>query len=335
MPHPNPPYSPAGGGLHRRRDCVRCKFFLYVLTDPIIESSHDCEFAEWHIAYPALDAHFSAASLDHKEPNLFQKVYDFTKDAVLGGGAKHWTVGQAREQRTIEVAEVDSAPVNPLCPAAAGAAAEAEPAGAAMDSDGYTLVRPKRFALKSTPHPTVILECVVAEPVAAAGRHRLLIYTLEGLSSAADPAETAAALLAEMPQFTNASHDAALPQLKRLVTRLTSQLGGAADNSAAAGGAVKVAATTAPVLTREAKVAAIFEKFSGSGSVLKFADMNALVRATEGADASLNLESFEELCDFIKADAKKGLNLENLTNFFALGETDEDLNEAYDKIFPK
>ncbi len=63
--------------------------------------------------------------------------------------------------------------------------------------------------------------------------------------------------------------------------------------------------------------------------------MNALVRATEGADASLNLESFEELCDFIKADAKKGLNLENLTNFFALGETDEDLNEAYDKIFPK
>ena len=305
-----------------------------MLTDPIIESSHDCEFAEWHIAYPALDAHFAAASLDHKEPNLFQKVYDFTKDDVLGGGAKHWTMGQAREQRTIEVAEVDSAPVNPLCPTAAGAAAGAEPAGTAADSDAYTLVRPKRFALKSTPHPTVILECVVAEPVAAAGRHRLLIYTLEGLSSAADPAETAAALLAEMPQFTTASHDAALPQLKRLVTRLTTQLGDAADDSAAAG-AVKVAATTAPVLTREAKVAAIFEKFSGSGSVLKFADMNALVRATEGADASLNLESFEELCDFIKADAKKGLNLENLTNFFALGETDEDLNEAYEKIFPK
>ena len=29
-------------------------------------------------------------------------------------------------------------------------------------------MRPKRFALKSSPHPTVILECVVAEPVAAA-----------------------------------------------------------------------------------------------------------------------------------------------------------------------
>ena len=42
----------------RTRNCVRCKFFLWVLTEPVIESSHSLEFGEWHTSYPQLDAQF-------------------------------------------------------------------------------------------------------------------------------------------------------------------------------------------------------------------------------------------------------------------------------------
>ena len=58
----------------RTRDCVRCKFYLYVLTEPVIELSHTCDIGEWHIAYPLLDEHFAKARLDPQEPNLFSKV---------------------------------------------------------------------------------------------------------------------------------------------------------------------------------------------------------------------------------------------------------------------
>ena len=62
------------------------------------------------------------------------------------------------------------------------------------------------------------------------------------------------------------------------------------------------------------------------------AEMVALVRATEGA--TLDIASFEEIASFIKADPKVGLSLQDLTNFFGLSETDDDLNENYAKLFP-
>ena len=60
----------------RTRNCVRCKFFLWVLTEPVIESSHSLEFGEWHTSYPQLDAQFGNAKLDPAEPNLCKKIYD-------------------------------------------------------------------------------------------------------------------------------------------------------------------------------------------------------------------------------------------------------------------
>ena len=293
-----------------------------MLTDPIVESSHSCEFGAWHISYPKLDAHFAAASLDPKELNLFAKVYDFTGDVVLGGGAPHWTLAEPRKPRSIALDNVDGPPVNPLVPGDAAAAAAGSAASA--DTTVYTLVRPKRFAIKSSP-PEVILECAVVEPVAAAGRHRLLVYRLEGLSPSSDIGATASALLEQMPRFSTSKHPAALPQLQQPAP------------DGAAGGAVAATLTTSkPVLTREAKVKAIFEKFDPKSSGwLKYVDMNALVRATEGEGARLDLPTFEELCGHIHADPKKGLKLADLTNFFALSEDDADLNDAYDKIFPK
>lgn len=301
-----------------------------------MESSHSCEFGAWHISYPKLDKHFAAASLDPKEPNLFGKVYDFTGDVVLGGGAPHWTLAEPRKPRTIVIDNVDGPPVNPLVPGDAVAAAAGAGGAPSVDAAVYTLVRPKRFAIKSSP-PEVILECEVVEPVAAAGRHRLLVYRLEGLSPSSDIGATAAALLEQMPRFSTSNHPAALPQLQRIVSRLA---GVQLQQSVPAGGAGGTVAATltasAPVLTREAKVKEIFEKFDPQGTGwLKYVDMNALVRATEGENARLDLPTFEELCGHIHADPKKGLKLADLTNFFALSEDDADLNDAYDKIFAK
>lgn len=323
----------------RTRDCVRCKFFLYVLTDPIVESSHSCEFGAWHISYPRLDKHFAAASLDPAEPNLFGKVYDFTGDVVLGGGAPHWTLAEPRKPRCIDLDGVDGAPINPLAPGAGDAAAGTAVAASGATLEAYTLVRPKRFAIKRSP-PEVILECEVVEPVAAAGRHRLLIYRLDGLGASSDVAATAAALLDQMPRFSTSKHPAALPQLQRIVARLASQVqpdsgsASAADAPAPAGAAVEATLTTQPVLSREAKVKAIFGKFDPKNTgLLKFVDMNALVRATEGEQARLDLPTFEDLCSHLKANPKQGLSLQDLTNFFGLSEDDADLNDAYNKIF--
>lgn len=313
---------------------MRCKFFLYVLTDPIIESSYSCEFGAWHISYPRLDRHFAGASLDPSEPNLYCKVYDFTGDVVLGDGAPHWTKAEPRKPRRIELENVDGEPINPLD-------ADAAPApSSSSTTETYTLVRPKRFAIKRSP-PEVILECEVVEPVAAAGRHRLLIYRLDGLSATSDVKATAASLLDQMPRFSTSKHPAALPQLERIVARLASQVqqSPAGDVSTAPAGATTAVAatlTSKAVLSREAKVKAIFEKFDPqSTGRLKFVDMNALIRATEGEQARLDLPTFEDLCSHMKANPKLGLSLQDLTNFFALSEDDADLDDAYNKIFAK
>ena len=318
----------------RTRDCVRCKFFLYVLTDPIIESSHSCEFGAWHISYPRLDAHFAAAHLDPSEPNLYCKVYDFTGDVVLGDGAPHWTKAEPRKARRIELENVQGEPVNPLD------LGEAAAVSGSSTAEAYTLVRPKRFAIKRSP-PEVILECEVVEPVAAAGQHRLLIYRLDGLSSSSDVKATAAALLEQMPRFSTSKHPAALPQLERIVARLASQVqptsaSDATSAAASSSAAVGATLTSKPVMSREAKVKAIFEKFDPqSTGRLKFVDMNALIRATEGEQARLDLPTFEDLCSHLKASPKLGLSLQDLTNFFALSEDDADLDDAYNKIFAK
>ena len=96
----------------RTRNCYRCKFFLYVLTDPIIESSHSCEIGEWHIAYPLLDKQFALANLDPLEPNLCHKVYDFTPEEFPD--TTHWTAVVPIPKPRLIAGVGDAEPINPL-----------------------------------------------------------------------------------------------------------------------------------------------------------------------------------------------------------------------------
>ena len=115
----------------RTRNCVRCTFYLWVLTDPIIESSHSCEFGEWHTAYPLLDAHFKAANLNTSEENLCHKIYDFTPDEPH---APHWTKAPPQLERVIKLQQIESPPVNPATPKIVAPPPDAEKT-AAVESD--------------------------------------------------------------------------------------------------------------------------------------------------------------------------------------------------------
>ena len=102
----------------RTRNCYRCKFYLWVLTEPIIESSNTCEFGEWHTAYPMLDAQFTAANLSAKEENLCHKVFDFTPDEPH---QPHWAKALPLPPRVVEIEGFDSPPSNPAPPLIAAA----------------------------------------------------------------------------------------------------------------------------------------------------------------------------------------------------------------------
>jgi hypothetical protein len=181
----------------RTRDCVDCKFYLFVLTDPVIESSHSCEFGAWNIAYPLLDQHFRAANLDPAEPNLYKKIYDFTPDEHPDH--THWVEAAELPSRVMDVEGMTELPVNPLRPddvaVAAGSSSSAAAATTASSTEGdggggaaaaateegepdpclaYSLVKPKRFAIKRSP-PTLIVEVSVLEPAKQSGARRLLV----------------------------------------------------------------------------------------------------------------------------------------------------------------
>lgn len=63
--------------------------FLYVLNDPIIESSSNLKFAPYNVAYPLLDQHVQQAGFDPSKSlnqlmltldvNKWDLIFDFTK----------------------------------------------------------------------------------------------------------------------------------------------------------------------------------------------------------------------------------------------------------------
>lgn len=51
--------------------------FLYVLNDPVIESSSNLKFAPYNVAYPLLDEHARSVGFD-PENNKWDLIFDFT-----------------------------------------------------------------------------------------------------------------------------------------------------------------------------------------------------------------------------------------------------------------
>ena len=74
----------------RFRDCENLKVFTYVKTDPAVENSFNIFFAPYNVFFPHLSELFQTAKFDKNEANHIGTPYDFTVDAVLGGGAPHY-----------------------------------------------------------------------------------------------------------------------------------------------------------------------------------------------------------------------------------------------------
>ena len=67
----------------RTRECVDCTFYLYTMTEPVIEMSSDVRFAPFNGAYPEHPDHMAEARLD-PALNLWFAVFDFNDDAKTG-----------------------------------------------------------------------------------------------------------------------------------------------------------------------------------------------------------------------------------------------------------
>ena len=164
----------------RTRDCVGCKFFLYVVTDPVIETTHSCTIGEWHTTWPGLDAQCQAARIDLTAPNLFEKVYDFTPDEdkwQADAIAKwqplpHWTKAPSIPERLLAAPDGDF-----VGSSTNGANADSGDAPAFK----YKCVTPKQLAIKLNP-PQLVLDCIVVEPVGLQSPRRLPIYQLHQLA---------------------------------------------------------------------------------------------------------------------------------------------------------
>lgn len=98
----------------RVRGCVDCTFFLWVPTDPVIESSHGLRIGQWHVAYPGLTAHMAHAKLNPSDVNKWSQVYDFTPDD--GAGEVHWRRVATHPQVAMKIAGVDAPCDSPLRP---------------------------------------------------------------------------------------------------------------------------------------------------------------------------------------------------------------------------
>lgn len=96
----------------RVRGCVDCTFFLWVPTDPVIESSHGLRIGQWHVAYPGLTAHMAHAKLNPEDVNKWSQVYDFTPDDA--GGEVHWRRVATHPQVAMQIAGVDAPCDSPL-----------------------------------------------------------------------------------------------------------------------------------------------------------------------------------------------------------------------------
>ena len=119
----------------RTRECVDCTFYLYTMTEPVIELSSDVRFAPFNGAYPEHPEHMAEAGLD-PATNLWFAVFDFNDDAKTGENwrllereeeNKVWCPGSdtAMAQSTVPRVEAGSIPV----PSEVEAAAKAAQAG--------------------------------------------------------------------------------------------------------------------------------------------------------------------------------------------------------------
>lgn len=61
----------------RTRDCSYCKVYLYSMTRPALETSHNMEFGRFNGAYPRQASHFRKAGLC-PENNQWDQVHDFS-----------------------------------------------------------------------------------------------------------------------------------------------------------------------------------------------------------------------------------------------------------------
>lgn len=72
----------------RTKDCSDLKLFVYCMSQPSIEHSHNMEFAPFNLAYPNQNQHFAQANLDLKQ-NMWCNVYDFN---ATGAADKNWKI---------------------------------------------------------------------------------------------------------------------------------------------------------------------------------------------------------------------------------------------------
>mmetsp|Transcript_104680 Transcript_104680/g.296242 ORF Transcript_104680/g.296242 Transcript_104680/m.296242 type:complete len:463 (+) Transcript_104680:186-1574(+) len=105
----------------RTNNCVRCNFFLYAKTEPIIETSKDLSFAPWSAHYPKCTEHFSRAGFKPNE-NLWNAVFDFSGEE----GRSNWRIMPMDEVVDLKV-DLDEPPTaaalpdNPCSPVTHGA----------------------------------------------------------------------------------------------------------------------------------------------------------------------------------------------------------------------
>jgi protein XRP2 len=81
----------------RTRECVDCTFYLYTMTEPVIEMSNDVRFAPFNGAYPEHPSHMEEAGLDPSQ-NLWFAVFDFNDDAKTG---KNWKLLAESEEEGV------------------------------------------------------------------------------------------------------------------------------------------------------------------------------------------------------------------------------------------
>ena len=70
----------------RTRDCMNCTFYLYAISEPIIEMSTNITFACFNGGYPEQAEHMKEAGLD-PSCNKWSMVFDFNDEAKTGNKA--------------------------------------------------------------------------------------------------------------------------------------------------------------------------------------------------------------------------------------------------------
>jgi protein XRP2 len=86
----------------RTRDSTQCSFYLYSLTDPIIETSQQIHFAPFNGAYNGIERHFADARLEPTN-NHWSQVYDFNDPDKSGDNWKLLTPQEEAAPWTVDL----------------------------------------------------------------------------------------------------------------------------------------------------------------------------------------------------------------------------------------